>query len=609
MFILTHCLQIPVKMGSKMRGISRTIYQGIPLLENDKCGDHNFEKKLKRYETVQNNSYMHQVGTNLQPITICQLISTMSDRYGDRLAVIDRIPGIRKTFSEFQTDIEKLATGLLALNLQRGDRVGIWSPNRYEWTVALLAGIKAGLIMAAINPVYQPRELEFCLKKLQIRAIVAPDNFRIMNYYKIMSMVVPELVDAKPGEIKSKSHPYFEKLILMTDQNYPGAFRFQDVMDAGGSTQSKRLQELDKKIQIHDIATLIFTSGTTGNPKAAIHTHFEIMNNCIVVSENTGFFDEPHVSCCNVPLFHIFGCHGVICNSILTGMTIVLPAPGFHVELSLKAIEDEKCTCVYGTPTMYVDFFNNPNFSQTNLSSIKTGCVSGAPCPPNLVKKIINEFPCPGLIVGYGSTEMNVLSCHHYRDNLEIRMQTDGRILPNSEVKVVNRDNEIVPYDTPGEICVRNPYMMKGYWEEDEKNKEAFKDGWFYSGDEGTLSRDGYIKIVGRIKDLIIRGGENINPGEIEDILMAHSKITEAHVIGVPDQRMGEDVCAVIKIKENQVLYENEVKEYCKGQLSYFKIPRYVQFVDDFPRTAIGKVKKFVLREDMAKILNVKATE
>lgn len=470
--------------------------------------------KNNTYEKEQSNSYWHEVGPRLLPLTIGKLTASLSDRHGDHLAVIDRKQGIRKTFTEFQKDIEKLATGFLALNLQRGDRVGIWSPNRYEWMVALLAGIRAGLIMATINPVYQPQELDYCLKKLQIKAIVAPDNFLIMNYYDIMTEVVPELVDAKPGEIKSKRHPYFEKIILMAEQNYPGAFNFQDVMEAGGSTEHKRLQELDKKIQFDDIATLIFTSGTTGTPKAAIHTHFTILNSIISSQVNIGFGDEPHVICCNVPFFHVFGCHGIVCNAVVSGVTNVLPAAGFHVESSLKAIEEEKCTCVYGTPTMYVDMFNHPDFSKTDLSSIKTGCVSGAHCPPNLVRKIIDEFPCPGLVVGYASTESHVLCCHHYQDDVEIRMKNDGKVLPNNEVKIVNRANETVPFDTPGEICVRSQYIMKGYWDEDEKNKEVLKDGWYYTGDVGTLSKDGYIKIVDRIKDIIIRGGENINPGE-----------------------------------------------------------------------------------------------
>jgi len=538
--------------------------------------------------------------------TIGKVIDQSVDKYGDRLAVVDCIQNIRKTFAQLRDDIDKLAAGFLALKLQKGDRIGIWSPNRYEWILTQMAAYTAGLILVPINPVYQPQEFEYCLRKLRIRAIVAPDSFRIQDYYKIISTVVPEMTTSKPGEIKSKTHPYFDTVILLSEKNLQGTFKFSDVMTAAGSNEKIELEKRKAEMQIDDTLQILFTSGTTGNPKAAVHTSFGMINNCLNVNERFGYNAQESRICCILPFFHIFGCVGINCSMMTNGVGVIMAAPGYVPELTLKAIEDEKCTSIYGTPTIFIDLLNHPNFAKTDLSSVIGGVMAGAPCPPDLVQKTIKAFDAPHFGVGYGTTEIGVVSCQHYlKDSINSKAETCGKVLGSLELKIVDPNGAIVPSGQEGEVCVRGYTVMNTYFEDEKANKESIKNNWFHTGDLGTLSEDGYIRIVGRIKDMIIRGGENIYPTEIEEFLLTHPAVMEAHIFGVPDEYMGEEVCAWIKLKENQMLSEAEVKDFCKGKLSHFKIPRYVHFAKDIPKTTIGKARKFIMQAEMKKILKL----
>lgn len=554
-----------------------------------------------------NLSYVHNNGKEpLQAITMGDLIDSTPDRYGDRIAIIDCSQNIQKTFAEYVEDINKLSLGLLSLNLKRGDRIGIWSPNRYEWTLAQFAAAKIGLFAVTLSPMYQAPELSYSMEKLGIRAIVAADTFKTQDYYKILCSFIPEIMDSKAGQIKCKKYPDFDTLIMMSENDAPpGAYKFQDILNAGGSHEKTLSEKLAKEINFDDAMNIQLTSGTTGRPKAVVLSHFGVINNAIEISRNIGFYREPHRICGQVPLFHCFGCVGVTVVGFCSGVGAVFPSFGFSAEHSLKAIETHKCTSIYGTPTMFVDILSHPDFDKTDFSSLKSGVISGAPCSPNLIQQIIEKMHCPEIISPYGATELSpVISSHENPcETKEKRMTTAGKVLGSTEVKVVDGNDKMVPFGEVGELCVRGYQVMKGYWNDEEQTMKSIKDGWYHTGDLGTLDENGYIRVTGRIKDMLIRGGENVYPREIEDLLTTHPKIHDANAFGVPDKRLGEEVCVWIKLKEAQTMTAQEVKDYCKQNLAYYKIPHYIRFVEDFPRTPTGKIQKTQMREEMEKII------
>lgn len=539
--------------------------------------------------------------------TVGDLIDLAPDRYGDRMAIIDCSQGIRKTFMEYVKDINKLTLGFLALNLKRGDRIGIWSPNRYEWALTQFAAANAGLILVTLSPALQEAELGYCIEKLGIRAIVFADKFRTRDYYEMILNLIPEIMDCKPGHIKTKKYPNLDTLIVMTEKDAPlGAYKFEDLMNVGGIKEKMQLEKLKKEIRVDDAVNVQFTSGTTGRPKAVTLSHFNVINTCHFMSQRIGFYHGINRICSSVPLFHCFGCVCVTAIGLCTGTCAVFSSQSFSAEHTLKAIEREKCTTIYGTPTMFHDILVHPNFNKTDLSSLRTGVMAGAPCPPELIQRVIEDMHCPGLTIAYGATETSpAITCHaNPYETKETRMSNVGRILPATEVKIVDKNNRMVPFGQQGEICARGYQVMIGYWDDDEETEKCLKDRWYHTGDIGTLSEDGYITVNGRIKDMIIRGGENIYPVEVEVFLTSLPKIQDAQVIGVPDQRLGEEVCAWIKLKEKEEMTEDEVKNACKFKLAHYKIPKYIRFVADFPRTTTGKIHKMLIREEMAQIVN-----
>lgn len=554
-------------------------------------------------------SYAHGVSSiSLQSLTVGKSLQLRAEENPDREAVVFLQDGIRKTFAEFQSDVDQAAAGLLALGLKKGDRLGMWGPNIYEWILIQFATAKAGIILVSVNPAYQLNELEFALKKVQCNALVCPTKFKTQRYYDMLRQLCPEIETAIPGGLKSSRLPDLSTVIV-TDGKHPGAFQWTDLMEAGTSQYQQQLEDLQKKLSFDDPINIQFTSGTTGTPKGATLSHHNIVNNANFIGLRIGYGWRNNIRVCvPVPMYHCFGSVGGGMVMAVHGVTLVFPSTGYDGRANLEAIQNEKCTFIYGTPTMYVDMLNQPDLAKFDLSSVVSGVIAGSPCPPEVVKKAIEVMGVKELTIAYGSTENSPVTFSGYpTDNMERKTETVGCISNHIEAKVVDPTTGlIVPLGTQGELLIRGYCVMLEYWQDQAKTNECItKDRWYKTGDIASLDNFGYCRIEGRIKDMIIRGGENIYPAEIEQFLHTHPKVQEAQVIGVKDERMGEEVCACIRLKTGQECTPEEIKAYCKGQISYFKIPRYVTFVESYPLTVSGKIQKIKLREQTEKQLGL----
>ncbi|XP_063077684.1 medium-chain acyl-CoA ligase ACSF2, mitochondrial [Engraulis encrasicolus] len=545
-------------------------------------------------------------GTSNHPLvglTVAQALQRAVERWPDREAVVCVQDGVRKTFTQFQQDVDQAAAGLLALGLKRGDRLGMWGPNIYEWILMQFATAKAGIILVSVNPAYQLQEAEFALQKVGVNAIVCPSQFKTQKYYDMLRQLCPEMETCSPGAIKSSRLPDLRTVILTDKEGEPGTFHMKHVMDAASSQYVQELQDLQRKLTFDEPINIQFTSGTTGAPKGATLSHHNIVNNAFFVGARVGFHWRPHVKIClPVPMYHCFGSVGGGMVMAVHGATLVYPSPGYDSRANLAASQNEKCTFMYGTPTMFIDMLGQPDLATYDLSSVEGAIMAGSPCPPEVVKKVIKKMDIQQLSIGYGTTENSPVTFVGFSiDSEERRTETVGCIAPHTEAKVVNpTTGQIVPLGSQGELMIRGYCVMLEYWRDPAKTEECItKDRWYKTGDIATLDAYGYCKIEGRIKDMIIRGGENIYPAEIEQFLHKHPKVQEAQVIGVNDERMGEEVCACIRVKAGQECTAEEIKAYCKGKISHFKIPRYVIFVDSYPLTVSGKIQKIKLRELM----------
>ncbi|XP_066519324.1 medium-chain acyl-CoA ligase ACSF2, mitochondrial [Hoplias malabaricus] len=554
-------------------------------------------------------SYAHGVSSfPLLSRTVGKTLQDTVERCPDQEAVVFMQTGIRKTFAQFQHDVDQAAAGLLALGLKKGDRLGMWGPNTYEWILMQFATAKAGIIMISVNPAYQLHELEFTLRKVQCKAIVCPTQFKTQKYYDMLRQLCPDMETAAPGEIKSTRLPDLT-IVIVTDSKQPGTLHWNDLMQAGNSQHLQQLEDIQKKLSFDDPINIQFTSGTTGRPKGAVLTHHNIVNNAYYIGQRVGYEWRKNVRVClPVPLYHCFGSVGGGIVMAVHGVTLVFPSTAYDGHANLAAIQNEKCTFVYGTPTMYIDMLGQPDLSTFDLSSLKSGVVAGSPCPPEVLRKLMEFMNLKQITNAYGTTENSpVTFCGFPVDNLERKLETVGCILPHTEAKVVDPTTGIVvPLGAQGELMIRGYCVMLEYWQEEAKTRECItKERWYKTGDIASLDKYGYCKIEGRIKDMVIRGGENIYPAEIEQFLHTHPKVQEAQVIGVKDKRMGEEVCACIKLKAGQECTAEEIRSYCKGQISHFKIPRYVLFVKDYPLTVSGKIQKNKLREQTEKELGL----
>ncbi|RVE59996.1 hypothetical protein OJAV_G00193860 [Oryzias javanicus] len=552
-------------------------------------------------------SYAH--GTSSTPMlhdTIGAMLQKSVERFPDKDAVVFVQDGVRKTFAQFQQEVDQAAAGLLALGLKKGDRLGMWGPNTYEWVLFQFATAKAGVILVSVNPAYQLQELEFALRKVGCKAVVCPTQFKTQKYCDMLRNICPEMDSSVPGDIHSARLPELRSVIVI-DSRQPGVFHFDDVMQAAGSQHMQELQDLQKKIICDDPINIQFTSGTTGLPKAATLSHHNIVNNAYFVGKRVGYDWKPLARVCvPVPLYHCFGSVGGGLVMAVHGTTIVFPSAGYDGKANIAAVERERCTFIYGTPTMYVDMINQPDLHKYDLSSLEGGIMAGSPCPPELVRKVVSVMGVKGITIAYGTTENSpVTFMASPTDNMERKSETVGYVLDHIEAKIVDPSTEqLLPLGMTGEIMIRGYCVMLEYWEDKVKTDECItKAGWYKTGMDGYS----YCKISGRSKDMIIRGGENIYPAEIEQLLHTHPKVKEAQVVGVQDARMGEEVCACIKLVDGQECTTEEIRDFCKGQIAHFKIPRYVLFVTTFPLTITGKIQKHKLRAEAEGRLGIKA--
>jgi len=549
---------------------------------------------------VQGESYVHgNSGPPLIGKTIGALLDEVSATDGSREALVVTHQKIRWTYAELKSRSDAFASGLLALGLEPGDRVGIWSPNCAEWTIAQFATAKAGLILVNINPAYRLSELEHVLRAVGCRALITAARFKASDYIAMISELVPELGHGGSGELHSSRLPELRHVISIAGK-HDGCLSFDWILERGKQVGNKRLESVSPEIQIDDAVNIQFTSGTTGLPKGATLSHHNLINNAFFVGEATGIEPGSRV-CIPVPLYHCFGMVMGNLGCVTHAATMVYPSESFDSLSTLEAIEAERCNVLYGVPTRLIAQLNHPEFSRFDLSSLRRGIMAGAPCPIEVMKEVASTMHMSEITIAYGMTETSPVSFQSSRDDpLELRVSTVGRIQPHLEVKIVDRHGRVVPRGEAGELCTRGYSVMLGYWNDEARTKEAVDSaGWMHTGDLATIDKDGYCRIVGRIKDMVIRGGENIYPREVEEYLYRHPDIQDVQVFGVPDVKYGEELCAWIISKAGVTLDEEGVRRFCQDRISHYKIPRYIRFVESFPSTVTGKVQKFAMREAM----------
>ncbi len=542
--------------------------------------------------------------------TIGRALDRAAIKWRDREALVSPSHGVRWTWKEFAERVDALAAGFLALGLEPGARIGVWSLNRPEWTLTQFAAAKAGLILVTINPAYRLSELEFALAKVGCAAIVTATAFKTSDYVAMLNTLLPELATSTPGELQAARLPHLRAVIQIGGPKCPGTIAFEDVTRMGGARHREQLALLAKTLQFDDAVNIQFTSGTTGSPKGVTLTHHNILNNGYFVGRAMRLTEQDRI-CIPVPLYHCFGMVMGNLASVTLGATMVYPGEGFDPLATLQTIEQEKCTAVYGVPTMFIAELDHPDFARFNLKSLRTGIMAGAPCPVEVMKRVNTEMNMGEVTIAYGMTETSPVSFQSATDDpLERRVSTVGRILPHVEVKVVDLEGRVVPRGERGELCTRGYSVMLGYWDEIEKTADVLDAaGWMHTGDLAVIDAEGYCNIVGRIKDLVIRGGENLYPREIEEFLYRHPKIQDVQIFGVADDRYGEELCAWIRIRAGETLTSDEVRAFCHGQIAHNKIPRYVEFVGEFPMTVTGKIQKFVMRDDVEARLGLKAAK
>jgi fatty-acyl-CoA synthase len=537
--------------------------------------------------------------------TIGQALDETTVKWGSHDALIVRHQNVRWTYTEFKQRVDALAAGFLALGLSPGDRIGIWAPNCCEWALTQFASAKAGLILVNLNPAYHAPELQFALNKVGCRALVVAERFKNVAFLEVLRSIAPELDDCAPHELEAARLPQLRCVIRLGLDHTRGCFNFTAVTKLGQPQDYARLQELADEIQPDDACNIQFTSGTTGSPKGATLSHFNILNNGYFVARAIGLTSNDRM-CIPVPLYHCFGMVMGNLGCITHGAAMVYPGDWFDPKLTLAAVAAERCTALYGVPTMFIAELEHPEFATYDLTSLRTGIMAGAPCPIEVMKRVIRDMHMEQVTIAYGMTETSPVSFQSSTDDpIERRVSTVGRIHPHLQVKIVDPLGRAVPVGSQGEILTRGYSVMKCYWEDPELTREVIDDaGWMHTGDLGVIDELGFCNITGRLKDMLIRGGENIYPREIEEFLYRHPKIQAAQVFGVPDPRFGEEVCAWIQLKPGMAATDAEIREFCGGQIAQHKIPRYLRFVREFPLTVTGKVQKFVMREQMCAELN-----
>ncbi len=546
-------------------------------------------------------SYVH--GVSSKPLlgdTMGSLIDRIAAAHPERPALVARAQNVRMSYREFHADVERVAAGLLALGLQRGDRVGIWAPNRAEWVVLQFAAPKAGLILVNINPAYRVHELEYALNKVACRALVLPRRFKASHYLDILGELAPELATSVAGQLSAVRLPALREVILLDEEAAMGTRSWQQLAALGDAAALAQLHALEPELGFDDPVNIQFTSGTTGTPKGATLTHHNIINNGWFIGEAMRLTEQDRL-CIPVPFYHCFGMVLGNLACVTHGACMVIPGEGFDPLATLETVTAERCTGLHGVPTMFIAELEHPRFAEFDLSSLRTGIMAGSPCPIEVMRRVVSEMHMAEVTIAYGMTETSPVSFQTVPDDpLERRVDSVGRIHPHLEVRLVDEQGRVVPRGMPGELCTRGYSVMLGYWDDPERTGEVI-DGarWMHTGDLAMIDADGYCRIVGRLKDMIIRGGENVYPREIEEFLYTHPKVQDVQVFGVPDAKFGEQSCAWIHLREGCAASEAEIQDYCRHHLAYYKVPHYVRFVDAFPMTVTGKVQKYLMREAM----------
>jgi fatty-acyl-CoA synthase len=543
-------------------------------------------------------SYVH--GAHDVPLigeTIGAYLHAVAARFGSSEALVIPHQDVRWTYQDFNDRVTLLAAGLLKLGLQPGERIGIWSQNRVEWVLTQFATARAGLIMVNINPAYRRSELEYVLDKVQCSALILAPSFKSSDYLAIVQDVVPELSKARPGALQSTRLPHLRHVIRLGADKTPGMLNFDALAQSAGADDLARLAAVEAALQFDDPVNIQFTSGTTGAPKGATLTHHNILNNGFFIGEAMRLTERDKL-CIPVPLYHCFGMVLGNLACVTHGAAMVYPGECFEPKSVLETVQAERCTGLHGVPTMFIAILDHPDFERYDLSSLRTGIMAGSPCPAEVMNRVIGKMHMNEITIAYGMTETSPVSFQSSVDDpVALRVSTIGRVHPHLEVKIVDGAGRIVPRGQKGELLTRGYSVMLGYWGDEERTREAIDPArWMHTGDLAIIDEQGFASIVGRSKDMVIRGGENIYPREIEEFLYRHPKVLDVQCVGVPDPKYGEELCAVIVPRPGMQVDAEEIRAFCAGQIAHYKVPRYVVFVDSFPMTVTGKVQKYLLR-------------
>ncbi len=513
---------------------------------------------------------------------------------------------VRFTYAEFDREVERVARGMLACGLEPGERIGIWAPNCAEWILTMFGAARAGLIFVNLNPAYRGTELEFALRVVGCRALVFAPRFKSSDYAAMLQSLIPELPDAAPGRLSCAAFPELRLLVQLGAEPVRGTLSFDDLLASGHDLDRTVLTSIEERLDADQVFNVQFTSGTTGTPKGATLTHFNIVNNGFFVGEGMRLTANDSI-CIPVPLYHCFGMVLGVLAAMTHGAASVLSGDGFDPLAVLETVQSERCTALYGVPTMFIAELEHPRFGEFDLSSLRTGIMAGSLCPIAVMRRVVAEMHMPEVTICYGMTETSPVSFQTQPDDpLERRVGTVGRVHPHVQVKVVDADGRVTPRGAAGELLTRGYSVMRGYWGDPERTRDAIDaGGWMHTGDLGVIDEQGYCNIVGRVKDMIIRGGENVSPREIEEYLYRHPAVFDVAVVGVPDAKYGEAVCACIRLRDGMSATEEEIRAFCRDQIAHYKVPRYVRFVDSFPLTISGKVQKYLIREHLRTELNL----
>jgi len=557
----------------------------------------------EQIRTVPGDGLAHVSGARDRPLsmqTVSAFFKRTVERHGNHEACVFSEQNIRLSYAELDRRVDQLAAGLLSIGLYKGDRIGIWAPNRVEWLLSQLATARIGLILVNINPAYRSSELEYALNKVGAKALICARKFRKSDYIKMLRELAPELDVAKPGRLRSKKLPTLRSVIQLDAAPVKGMFSFDEVLARAGSGGVSRLDAISSSLNCQDVINIQFTSGTTGAPRGASLSHHNIINNAIFSAQSMSFESRDRLLI-GVPLYHCFGMVLGNLACVATGATMVFPSEGFDAKQCLNVIESESCSAMHGVPTMFSALLDHADFSSRRTRSLRTGIMAGAPCPWLLMQRVVREMGAKQITIAYGMTETSPVSFQSdVEDELARRVFTVGRVHPHVEAKIVDEAGQTRRINETGQLLTRGYGVMKGYWGDEEASAKAITaEGWMQTGDLATIDADGYGQIVGRLTDMIIRGGENIYPREVEEFLYTHPAIQSAHVFGVPDDQYGEQVCAWVVLQTGQQLNETELREFCQDQIAHFKIPSRIRFVEDFPMTVTGKPQKYLMREAM----------